>query len=293
MLATLAALPNHVAADTLAIDSTPTLMDLYERIDLLRDSLTAWKQSAADCSSDKGLTDISDIEWIAANYETSITHSSNNQIILTVRISRHDYFAGYDLTVNFQQTSTPNVFAVVADDIGPISDTISASFVGCSSLPLSAVLMLESHIAERIRLYRLLPLPMSIWKYRATDVPARLILHGRDIDTVEYAASGLLLCDLHRMSRGLHNYVEALPLSCDSSGIDIHFVILSTVDGAAGHHLIEVREHCDFDDFVALRSVTADVWPFVRSDNVSDLMKTMIRDAHEPKVDVRIRTGDK
>lgn len=282
-----AVVAEHLSADETDIDKARPSIDLYEQIGILKDSLTAWKRMDASFPSSDTLTGMSDIDDIGSSYETTTEYTTHDQIRLTVNVPQHEYFEGYNLSIAFKRASNNDLF--IAEPYGhKITPKLKKTITDlCDSLQSGVCALVQSHIEGSVALCRLLPFPSTIWLSRAShEIPASLILHGRDVDTIVYAKSAHLFCGLHRIFSNLFSYVDVLPIRTDSSGVYVRYLVLVTVEGAKGHHLLEVKEHIEIGDSIRLHGITADLFPLIRTDNVSDLMKVMDYERHDLQVDV-------
>jgi hypothetical protein len=258
------------------VDVAP--LDLFEANRQLLDTLRTLRKTSFQPDSG-AWGDSLDLSGQFEGYALNLaTDSSNVQHVLAqlplymdVFTTRLDYRIHEDSTgpsLEFVPPLTVTPEGIAFDD----STLIRAR---TKDAPPACVLEL---LIQRFQLYRSLGLPPQLMP--ADDqhsIPAVLYLHGRDLDSVSYDSTAQLWFTLRALAHGLMVYAGPTFLDNDDQKLTLRFYIAMKSPFAERHHFLTIEETYRFHgESLEPESCVAQLYPFVRADNLRTLYSTQI-----------------
>lgn len=285
-------LSQAVRAQSQVVDNLSKAPDLYERIDILWDSLVTWEKAGLREIYLDTIMDDATVDAILDDYPCSIEVRANGDRLLKIELPVHEVFRSNRLWIDLHKNKVASGYKarlIAKHDSGFVAliDTILEK----SRLASSREELVDL-IGGRIAFYRALPLPPPFWSTDSNGAAlASFVLHGRDVDTLSYRNSKRLFGSLHTMCVGLWSYVGAVKVAADSTAIEIRLIMLVTFEGAGGNHFFDIVERHSMTGAGAfhLVNVTIDAFPFVRTNNVLDLLSGPQQSGDSSQIDIHLR----
>lgn len=285
-------LSQAIRARSQFVDDFSKAPDLYERIDILWDSLVTLNKAGLREIYLDTIIDDTTVGAILDDYPCSIEARANGDRLLKIELPIHEVFRNNRLWIDLHKNKVAGGYKarlIAKQDSGFVAliDTILEK----SRLPSSRKELVDL-IGGRIAFYRAIPLPPPFWYIDSNGAAqASFVLHGRDVDTLSYRTSKRLFGSLHTMCAGLWSYVGVEKIAVDSTAIEIRLIMLVTFEGAGRNHFFDILERHSMTGAGAfhLVDVIIDAFPFVRTNNVLNLLSGPRQSRDSSQIDVRLR----
>lgn len=260
--------------------------NMYERIEVLTDSLRAWSQSIPIYEIDSLSEDFPIDSTVLAGWFPGSTISVIDSL-KTALISYPKYMdlfttdIQYDFTDGTKDSSEEHwTVPIRVKDQTLVLDSI------IFPAPENIVLNLEliNILQNRLTSLRTIGLPFGAGVDWHTGLRDELIVtvRGRDIIELPYFQDNLMF-SLRQIAAGMQVYAGILSLSGNNNTLNVDYYLLITYPDAQGHHFIELSESLkNIVEGWKTTDMKAIFTPYIRTDNLKGLFAKPKETGREP-----------
>jgi hypothetical protein len=283
-------LSSGLASNTpIELDSGVQPLDTYDLIRHLRDTLAAIAESGSGSTASIALIDSMTILELADFFPSSLKNE-HDRLVWEIDLPPHKYMptSPISFVLSIQpdrQYQVSDVVTELSEGLEAVQGSIAKDYLAQNSTALC------DFLHARITLYRSLMLPVPLWHELSTGGSGDMIVHGRDVDTVRYNDRTHILLGLHRIGKDLWCYADIVSLKTSDNTATARYILIVTAEGAKGNHLADIVETIEqpLTDSPEISSMVVHLYPFVRMDNVADLMKQATDSAGQKQWEVHLR----
>lgn len=250
--------------------------DMYTRINQITDSLQHWREHPPESGDTDTL--ITDFHAVFDGYKINIDTIADHTFEMVAVLPEYLDELTTSVKYRIKQDTIPNKVEYIAefqmsDSLLIYDDSSGLSLKNLDTLNQTV----QNLLFQRFHYYRSLslPAPYRMKSFYPDSVQPILLIHGRNVDTLQYGNFSSWAQTLRYLSH--HMLVYAGPLSIrslDSMRIELQFYIAMTKPNARGHHFMVINEIIRDSGINTLVSkYRIDFYPFVRTDNLLSLFK--------------------
>ena len=248
--------------------------DIYDRTGIFLDSLISWTAHNERSGVTKNEISEEDLFNTLANYPYNIEEQPNAERQLEIILPEYHNILSTNLIFHIYKTENENSFKlswVKPPDID--EQTINRLFEGID-IDSTVRKLCNNIIDRRIHIYRTISFPESFRpKTKVSTLNICIILHGRDTDTLRINLSSIYYNLLYRLCKQLWVYAMPYSMSCNSSSLNVGFILLITTKDADESHFVTIEEKYDVNllSEASPATILVHIYPYIRTDNLSEL----------------------
>lgn len=264
--------------------------DIYERTHTLKDSLSKWSKSNENILSYCDTLRAYELSCIDNIYQATILDSSVSQISIMIEYPHHEFINNCPIRLEYNNIeANPDSQLYILTNISSYKEDSTKCEDAIYNIIDSDIKLYSSLIKSRIDYYKFLPFK-SYHRFSKLHKEARLlvVLHGRDIDTIQFPDINHLYSALHQFSYNYYCYSAISDYALNPINPKLRMISIISAPDIIESHLLDITEEYKIvnNSTYLIAGITIELYPYIRNDNIPNIMNNMKNGNVAKKIDI-------